>query len=466
MIADLAALLAVPFAVTAIFIGVHTYLGLHVLRRRVVFADLALAQLSALGATLAVALGHAPGDLTAFGYAMLFAFSGAVALTASRSLSWAVSQEALVGVLYVAAGAATVLVIDRAPQGAEHVKRMLVGTLLDVGPEQVAKIVPLYSAVALLHWAARRPLLDASENRLAGARGVLWDFVFYASFGAIVTSSVAVAGVLLVFSFLIIPAVTGTLFAADRIGMALLIGWCVGLAASLGGFASSLAFDLPTGACVVLTLFAALGLAAVARYLWIGDPNETMQRRARARQATSIGLLSLILTGSFWSLVEPGADQPLLAALNRIGLRPETFMDQAEGARYAEAAAMEQRYRAELEALSNQERQSRWRGAGLTDDEVRRIASYQQTYNEMARGERFVQEHLLTRARARERWQVSLPLAVVSAAALLVLLFRTRVPRRLKLTASNGADRSLDNATSKPPLTGSVRAFRWSKRPL
>ncbi|ACA17219.1 ABC-3 protein [Methylobacterium sp. 4-46] len=466
MIADLAALLAVPLAVTAIFIGVHTYLGLHVLRRRVVFADLALAQLSALGATLAVALGHAPSDLAAFAYAMLFAFSGAVALTASRSVSWAVSQEALVGVLYVAASAATVLVIDRAPQGAEHVKRMLVGTLLDARPEQLAKIVPLYSAVALLHWAARRPLLDASENRLTGARGVLWDFVFYASFGAIVTSSVAVAGVLLVFSFLIIPAVTGTLFAADRIGLALLIGWCVGLTASLGGFASSLAFDLPTGACVVLTLFAALGLAALARFLWIGDPNETTQRRARARQASSIGLLSLMLAGSLWSFIRPGADQPLLAALNRIGLRPERFMDDAEAARYAEAAAMERRYRAEVEALSNQERQSRWRGAGLTDDEVRRIASYQQTYNEMARGERFVQDHLLARAHARERWQVSLPLAVVSAAALLVLVFRTRVMRRPTRTPSDGAGEPLDDATRKPPLTGSLNAFRWSKKSL
>lgn len=429
MMSDLAALLAAPFAATLVFLGIHAYFGLHVLRRKVVFADLALAQLSVLGATLAVALGHAPGDPASFGYAMLFALSGAGALTLSRAASRAVGQEAFVGILYVVATAATVLVIDRAPQGAEHVKRMLVGSLLGVGPAQLAKIIPLYLAIAALHWIVRRRLLDASEGRLAPRSAALWDFVFYASFGAVVTSSVSIAGVLLVFSFLIMPAVTGMLF-TQGLGTALLIGWGVGLLASLGGFAASLALDLPTGACLVLALAAALGLAVLVRGLCVGAAEEVRRRRAYARRAAGASVLLLILAGGLWSLAEPAADQPLLTALERVGLRPELFMRASEAGHYTEAKATEQRYRAEVEALSAQERRSRWQEPTLTDDDVRRIASYQQTYNEMGRGERFVEEHLLARARARERWLVSLPLAALSAAALLAVVFGAGGTRR------------------------------------
>lgn len=461
MISELAALLAAPFAATVAFIGIHTYFGLHVLRRRVVFADLALAQLSVLGATLAVALGHAPGDPTASGYALLFALSGAAALTLGRAASRAVGQEAFVGILYVTASAATVLVIDRAPQGAEHVKRMLVGTLLGVGPAQLAKIVPLYLAIALLHWIGRRRLLDASEGRLGDARcGAFWDFIFYASFGAVVTSSVAVAGILLVFSFLIMPAVTGMLF-AEGIGAALLIGWGIGLLASLGGFAASLALDLPTGACLVLALAAALGLAGVARGLCVGATEQVRRRRARARRiAVAVGPL-LVLAGGIWSLAAPAADQPLLTVLARAGLRPELFMNAGEADRYAEAAATERSYHAAVEALSAEERRSRWQQPALSDDDVRRIASYQQTYNEMSRGERFVQEHLLARARERERWLVSLPLSALSSAALIAVLFRWIGGVRHRwpfLLARGGASRdgmqSAEHVSQRPEMQG------------
>lgn len=434
MSADVLALMAAPFAVTVLFVAIHTHLGLHVLRRRVVFADLALAQLSALGATLAVVSGHAPGEVATFVYSILFALAGAAVLTGARAASRAIGQEALVGIIYVSASAATVLVVDRAPQGAEHVKRMLVGTLLDVGPAQLAKIAALYSGIALLHWIVRRKLLEASEGRLAGASATVWDFLFYASFGAVVTSSVAVGGVLVVFSLLIIPAVAGMLFAPARIGVALLVGWGVGLAGSVGGFATSLAFDVPTGAALVLALAVALGVAGAVRFLWFGE--DQARRRARLRTEVARAGLLLVLAASLWSLAKPGADQPLLAALDRLGLRPELFMPALEAEAYGEARATEGRYLAELEALAEGERRARWQGARLTDDEVRRVASYQQTYNEMGRGERFVQQYLVARARARERWLVSLPTAVLSAVGLLVL-FRSRVEAEAWLRPRN-----------------------------
>src|SRR6185369_6302656 len=107
---------------------------------------------------------------------------------------------------YVVATAATIIVIDRSPQGAEHVKKMLVGSILTVDPADVAKIAALYAAIGLLHWLARRPLLalssDAPITGRAGVAAWAWDFAFFLSFGFVVTSSVAIAGVLLVFSLL------------------------------------------------------------------------------------------------------------------------------------------------------------------------------------------------------------------------------------------------------------------------
>ena len=219
---DLLALLAFPFLAAIVFVGMHTWLGLQVLRRKVVFADLALAQLSALGGTVAVAVGHAPGSLAGFGYALLLTIIGAGFLTLTRQFSRQVSQEAVIGIVYVVATAVTVLVVDRSPQGAEHVKRMLVGSILTVGPEDVVKLAALYGAIGLLHFLLRRPLIAAAhdEAHASGRWTAVWDFVFYCTFGVVVTSSVAIAGVLLVFSFLIIPAVIGFLFSA-RMGLAL-----------------------------------------------------------------------------------------------------------------------------------------------------------------------------------------------------------------------------------------------------
>ncbi len=428
MRSDLIALLAAPFTATLMLLGIHVWFGLHILRRKVVFADLALAQIAAFGATLAVALGHSPGEPTTLAYSLLFALCGAGLLTATRAIGRLVNQEALIGILYVVATAASVLVIDRAPQGAEHVRRMLVGSLLSVGPAQLEEIVPLYAAVAVLHMLARRPLIRACEAETRDQTTVLWDFVFYATFAIVVTSSVALAGVLLVFSLLIIPAVTGMLFARGMMA-ALLVGWATGLLASLAGFAASLAFDLPTGATLVLALAASLVLAGVLRLLYCGERELRRRNRRQGGRAAITGGLILVLVSSLWSLVRPDTDQPLLAALALLGLRPALFLHSAEATQYEDAQQAERHDRMLVDSLSDQERRARWQGAPLSDDDVWRIASYQQTYNEMGKGERFVQEHLLARARDRERWLVSLPLGILSALCLVVIFARRRLAR-------------------------------------
>src|ERR1700693_316779 len=213
---DALSLLLLPFAASIAFVLIHAYFGVHVLRRNIVFADLALAQLSALGATVAFANGYAPASAAGFAYGLLFTAIGAALLTLTRSLARLVSQEAFVGILYVVATAATILVVDRSPQGAEHVKKILIGSILTVGPADVFKITALYAAIGLLHWFVRRPLLALSrETRPEGQSALIVSgcvFLFFRSLGVVVTSSVTTAGVLLVFSFLIIPAVVGSIF--------------------------------------------------------------------------------------------------------------------------------------------------------------------------------------------------------------------------------------------------------------
>src|SRR3954468_9226451 len=180
------------FLVAVCLVGIHVYFGIQVLARQVIFVDLALAQIAALGATVAFMLGHSAQSPAAYGYSLSFTLLAAVLLAFTRGWGTRVPQEALIGVIYVVAAAAAILLIDRAPQGAEHLKQILTGNILTSGWNEIAIIVPLYAAVGLLHWSLRRHLIGA---------GMLRDFVFYASFGVVVTSSVAIAGVLLVFSF-------------------------------------------------------------------------------------------------------------------------------------------------------------------------------------------------------------------------------------------------------------------------
>jgi zinc/manganese transport system permease protein len=263
---DVLLLLAPPFGACVLFVAIHGAFGQHVLRRGVVFVDLALAQMSALGSTVAFAAGHDPMGMSGLAYTLLFSTVGALLLTLSRAVRSGIQAEAHIGVLYVFATAATVVVVDRSPQGAEHVKQMLTGTVLAVSGGELPKLATLYGIIGLVLWAARTPLERASDPAPGpGPRGRLaWDFVFYAAFGVVVTSSVAIAGVLLVFCYLIVPSV-GAMLWASRIGSRLAIGWVMGVVVSILGMYFSVWFDLPTGATIVCTFGLILVLMALAR---------------------------------------------------------------------------------------------------------------------------------------------------------------------------------------------------------
>ena len=254
MLHDLLAILWAPFLMCLVLTGIHAYLGVHVLAREVVFVDIAMAQIAALGATVAFLFGYETETWQSYAGALAATIVGAVVLALSRSRRRHVSQEAVIGVVYAVSSAAAVLVADRAAHGAEQVRGMLVGNLLAVGPLEVAKVAGLYALVGALHWLCRKPFFlistDPDAAYAQGWRVRLWDFLFYASFGVVVASSVRVAGVLLVFSYLIVPALAGVTLGGSVLAR-LLIGWSFGALVSVLGMVASAALDLPTGATIV-----------------------------------------------------------------------------------------------------------------------------------------------------------------------------------------------------------------------
>ncbi len=239
--------LAAPFVMCLVLAGIHCYLGLHVLARGVIFVDLSLAQVAALGATLAVVLGFDHHSAATYFISLGATFVAAALFALARRLEHRFSQEAIIGITYAMASALVILVVDRMAHGAEHIKDLLIGQVLWVTWEDVLKTTTIYSVVAAIHWFFRRPIIAASF----GASSPKWDFVFYALFGVVITSSVSVAGVLQVFSYLIVPSVVSTLF-FSTLRARLIFGWSLGFILSFGALALSYAWDLPAGAFIVV----------------------------------------------------------------------------------------------------------------------------------------------------------------------------------------------------------------------
>ncbi len=253
-----------PFLACLILTGIHAYLGIHVIERKIIFVDLSLAQIAALGATVAILFGFDLHGIAVYGFSLAATFIGAIVFALTRTRKEKIPQEAIIGIVYAVSAALAILILSHAPEGDEHIRHMLVGNILLVTSPEILKMLILYSAVGILHWKFReRFLLISTRPEEAYRQKIpvkLWDLLFYLSFGLVVTSSVQIAGVLLVFSFLIVPAVIAMLF-SDQVAKRLWIGWLAGAFTSLAGIALSYFADLPTGATVVCA-FGAVLLAA------------------------------------------------------------------------------------------------------------------------------------------------------------------------------------------------------------
>jgi zinc/manganese transport system permease protein len=415
-------LLALPFLACLVLTGIHAYLGLHVLARGVIFVDLALAQVAALGLTVALLAGHPPASAAAYWYALVFAVGGGLVFAVTRVRQAPIPQEAIIGIVYAVSAALTILVVDRAPQGAEHIKQLLVGSILTVTGADVATLAVLYGAIGLVHWLARRPLLAISfaPAELAGARGVGWDALFYTSFAVVVTSSVRLAGVLLVFTFLVVPAAIAALLARG-VGARLALGWALGSVVSAGGLLASYRWDLPTGATVVAAFGAALAATAVAR----GGRAAVTAVRARGARAlipTAIVLAALVALAGALLVVSPAMDHPWLDLVERL----------VPGVQEAFLTPSEQRVRRDsVEAIAHGERQLRtaralqqeveWGARTLDAADRERLRQFLAGRGELNAGDRMVLRTLRVKARERQRYWLGLPLLVIGGGVALAL---------------------------------------------
>ena len=262
--------LAPAIAASLIIAGIHAYLGLHVVERGVIFVDLSLAQIASLGAAIAVWQGYDAHDSTVYWMSLGFTLIGAVIFAVVKGHEARIPQEAIIGISYAVASAAVILTLSKATGEAEHLRDMLVGNILSVQWPDVWLTGAIYLVIGVFHYVFRKRFLEISIDpkrvAAAGTSVRFWDFLFYASFGLVVTRSVAIAGVLLVFCYLIVPSVGGMLF-SERIGPRLAIGWIMGTVVSMLGMFFSVQFDLPTGATIVCTFGGVLALMALVRPL-------------------------------------------------------------------------------------------------------------------------------------------------------------------------------------------------------
>lgn len=265
---DFMQIMGLPLAACLVLTGIHAYLGLHVIQRQVIFVDLALAQIAVLGTSCGFLLGLDLDHPLSYALSLGFTVAGAALFAMSRFRRQLVPQEAIIGIIYVVASSLTVILLGFSGEGTEHIRQFLIGNILLVGWRDVIKILSLYTGVGLLHYFCRHKFfLITNDPQRAFQKGLnvrLWDFLFYMSFGVVVTSSVKMAGVLLVFSFLVIPAVCAMIL-ADRLRSRLLIGWVMGTLGSLLGMIVSYFADLPTGAAVVCIFGTLLLIVALVR---------------------------------------------------------------------------------------------------------------------------------------------------------------------------------------------------------
>jgi zinc/manganese transport system permease protein len=414
----------VPFLACLVLTGIHVYLGLHVLARGIIFVDLALAQVAALGITVALLAGHPIQSAAAYWYALAFTFGGSFLFAISRTHRASIPQEAIIGIVYAVSAAAAVIVVDRAPQGSEHIKQLLVGSILTVTLKEVGTLALLYGIVGVVHWAIRRPLLEISfdpQAALSERRWIgWWDFLFYASFGFVVTSSVQIAGVLLVFSYLIVPAAIAALLARS-IAARLVIGWGLGFAVSVLGLVASAIWDLPTGATVVTTF--GVFMAAVAVCLGL----QTLIQRTRAKgliaiEGVGIAVLVAMALAGLFLVVFPRMDHHWLnwleKALPSIRL---VFLTTDERETYQDSQEAVERGLNEIQSLRTMQQEIQWGTREMSEEKQERLRQYLASRSEITAGDQMVLNHLRSQARGRQRFWLGIPLlgiGVIGAAVL------------------------------------------------
>jgi zinc/manganese transport system permease protein len=401
-------LLLWPFVAGLVLTAIHAWFGLHVLARGVVFVDLSLAQVAALGLTVAILAGHDVASEASYWYGLAFALGGALLFALIRAAEAKIQQEAIIGIVYAVSASLGVLALDRAPQGAEHIKQLIIGSILTVTPHEVAAIAALYAVIGAAHAVFRRQLVEVSfEPDAAVARGrriFLWDVVFYGSFALVVTSSVRVGGVLLVFAYLIIPAaLAGSL--ANSLGHRLIVAWIMGTGLTAAGLYGAWRWDLPTGPAIVSALGAAVAIAGIV----------FVARRLTLRRWGQVAAGACAIAGALL-LAFPKMDQPWLDAVEAMAPPMQTmFLTEFERATRSDTFKDIERARAELARLRALEQDVRWGRIEMDGEKAERLRQYLAGRGEISAGDELVLRNLRAKARERQRFVLGLPLLLAGA---------------------------------------------------
>jgi len=260
-----------PIVAALIILSIHAYLGLHVIGRGVIFVDLAFAQIAALGSTVALLMGIEHGTTPSLLFALGFTLLGALLFSLTRLEKSVVPQEAIIGISYVVASAAVILIAGLTAEGAEHLRETMTGTLIWVGWSDIWRLAWVYTVLGVLHFVMRKRFLRVTFDPENTEHAKMWDFLFYVSFGIMISFSVEIAGVLMVFSALVIPAVIAFLY-TNRFGRALLIAWGAGTVAIVGGIGTSFYLDITTGPLLVCSFGVVLVIGAGLRPLLVVHP--------------------------------------------------------------------------------------------------------------------------------------------------------------------------------------------------
>lgn len=235
-----------PFLGCVALILIHAYFGVHILERGIIFVDIALAQFIGIGIALSFFFGYEDS----YWFSIVFAILGALVLAVSKDIAKSVNIEAFIGVMYILSFAVSILILDRSPHGAEEFKAILNGNILWLTPKDVFYAFVLYGTLGGLHLVFRGRFMALSFD---GRGSFFWEFLFFLSFAFVLVKSVQIAGILQVFSFLIVPALIGRLY-TRKASKVLLIGWIAGLLATTAGIGISYRFDLPTAPMTVASL--------------------------------------------------------------------------------------------------------------------------------------------------------------------------------------------------------------------
>ena len=297
------AILLPAFCECLILVGIHAYLGLHVIRRQIIFVDLALAQIAALGTLAAFLFGIEPHTWASYWFSLGLTTIGAAIFSVCRFREGKVPQEAVIGLIYAITAALAILLIDKAPHGAEQIKDILTGSLLWVKWGAIATALVVYTAVGAVHYIFRNQFWLISENpeeaRRLGMRVAWWDFLFFFTFGLVITLSVDVAGVLIVFVFLVAPAIIAVTLTAD-VGKQLAIGWGLGFLVTLFGLFASYRWDMPTGPAIIGCYALAMILLGAAIYnIRARDHTKAFARTIAFPAALSVTFMMIVAVGKW-----------------------------------------------------------------------------------------------------------------------------------------------------------------------